>query len=135
MTSLSKKSDFKLELIPDVDKLLMIEKGILGGIIQAVCRHFQANNKYMDKKYDKTKNSAYLQYYDANSLYARTMTQKLLVDCCEWEEKLSKFTSNFIKNYDEKSNTGYIFEVDIDYPKNLHDFHSVLPFFSKENEN
>ena len=63
-----KKSDVKLELIPDVDVLLMIEKGIRGGITQTVCRYFQANNKYMDKKYDKTKKSIYLQYYDANSL-------------------------------------------------------------------
>ena len=45
-----KKSNVELELISDVDMLLMI-----GGITQAVCRYFQSNNKYMDKKYDKTK--------------------------------------------------------------------------------
>ena len=50
------------------------------------------------------------------------------VDCFEWEEKLSKFNSNFIKNYDKESNIGYIFEVDLDYPKNLYDLHSDLPF-------
>ena len=37
--------------------LLMIEKGIRGGIPQTVCRYFQSNNKYMDKKYGKTKKS------------------------------------------------------------------------------
>ena len=62
----------------------MIEKGIRGGITQAVCRYFQSYNKYMDKKYDKTKKSTYLQCYDANSLYAWAMTQKLPVDCFEW---------------------------------------------------
>ena len=36
--------------------LLMIEKGIRGGIIQAACRYFQANNKYMDKNMMKLKN-------------------------------------------------------------------------------
>ena len=36
--------------------LLMIEKGIHGGITQAVCRYFQSNNKYMNKKYDQLKN-------------------------------------------------------------------------------
>ena len=55
------------------------------------------------------------------------MTQKLPIDCFEWE-KLSKFTSDFIKNYDENSSTDYVFDVDIDYPKNLHDLHSDLPF-------
>ena len=33
---------------------------------------------------------------------------------------MSKFTLKFIKNYDEDSDKGYILEVDIKYPKNLH---------------
>ena len=81
----------------------------------------------MDKKYDKTKKSTYLQYYDGNSLYVWAMTQKLPVDCFEWE-KPSKFTSDLIKKYDEKSSTRYVFDVDVDYPKNLHDLRSDLPF-------
>ena len=85
----------------------------------------------MDKKYDKTKKSAYLQYYNANSLYAWTMTQKLPVDCSEWE-KTSKFTSCFIKNYDEKSSTAYVFHGDIDYPKVLHGFLVIYHFYPKE---
>ena len=32
------------------------------------------------------------------------------------------------KNYDEDSNEGYIIEVDLEYPKNLHNLHSDLPF-------
>ena len=34
----------------------------------------------------------------------------------------------FIKNSDEDSDKGYILEVDAEYPKNLHDLHSELPF-------
>ena len=39
-----------------------------------------------------------------------------------------KFNEEFIKNYDEDCSKGYIFEVDVEYPKNLHDLHSDLPF-------
>ena len=39
------------------------------------------------------------------------------------------FKEYFIKNYDEDSNKGYFLEVDVEYPKNLHNLHSDLPFW------
>ena len=41
---------------------------------------------------------------------------------------MSKFNEEFIKNYDEDSDKGYILEVDVKYPENLHGFHEDLPF-------
>ena len=46
-------------------------------------------------------------------------------------EDLSKIDENFIKNYDKNSDKGYILEVDVEHPKNLHDLHSDLPFLSE----
>ena len=48
--------------------LLMVEKGIRGGICNAIHRYAKANNKYM-KYYDKSKESSYLNYRDAKKLY------------------------------------------------------------------
>ena len=69
----------------------------------------------------------YLEYLDANNLYGWAMSQKLPVNDFEWVKKLSKFNENFIKNYDENSDKGYILEVDVEYLKNLHKLHSDLP--------
>ena len=44
---------------------------------------------------------------------------------------MSKFTEEFIKNDDEDSDKGYILEVDVKYPKKLHNLHSDLPFSSE----
>ena len=59
------------------------------------------------------------------------MSQKLAVDCFKWVGKMLKFNEDFIKNYDEDSDKGYIFEVDVKYPNNLHDLHSDLLFLSE----
>ena len=48
--------------------LLMIEEGIRGRMCQSTHRHAKASNKYM-KNYDKSINSSYLMYLDANNLY------------------------------------------------------------------
>ena len=61
-----KKTGVKLELLTDIDMLLMVEKGIRGGICYAIHRYAKANNKYM-KNYNKDMESSYLEYLDANN--------------------------------------------------------------------
>ena len=47
MEACLKKTKVKLELLTDIDKILMFEKRIRGGISQAIQRYASANNKYM----------------------------------------------------------------------------------------
>ena len=124
-----KKTGVKLELITDYDMLLMIEKGIRGGICQATHRYAKANNKYM-KNYDKNNESSYIEYLNANNLYGWAMSQKLPEIGFKWvkQKELSKLNEDFIKKYDEDCNKGYFLEVDVEYPKELLNFHKDLPF-------
>ena len=48
--------------------LLMVEKGIRGGMCHAIHICLKINNKYM-KIYNKIKESSYIQYLYANNLY------------------------------------------------------------------
>ena len=73
-----KKSGVELELLTDSDMLLMVEEGIQSGICEAKLRHTKANNIHMTN-HNKSKDPSYIQYYDANSLYAWAMSQKLPV--------------------------------------------------------
>ena len=80
------------------------------------------------KDYNKNEESSYIIYVDANNLYGWAMFQKLPVDGFEWVEDLSIIDEDFIKNYDEDSDVGYIIEADIEYLKDLQSLHSDLPF-------
>ena len=43
-------------------------------------------------------------------------------------EDLSEIDEDFIKNYDKEGDKVHILDADVEYPKNLHDLHSYLPF-------
>ena len=57
------------------------------------------------------------------------MSQKLPVNGFKWVN--NEINEEFIKNYDENRDKGYILEADIKYPRKLHDLHSDLPFLPK----
>ena len=63
-----KTTGVDLELLIDIVKLLMVEKGTSGGICHAIHRYAKTNNKYM-KNHDKGIESSYFIYLDANDLY------------------------------------------------------------------
>ena len=89
----------KLELLTDIDILLMVEKGIRGGIFHAIQRYAKANNKYM-KDYNQNKESWYLKYWDINNLYGWAMSQKLRGKNFEKIKDTSQF-KDFINHYIE----------------------------------
>ena len=129
-----KKTNVELELLTDYDMLLMVEEGIRGGICHSIHRYAKANNKYM-KNYNNNEESSYIQYLDANNLYGCAMSKILPVNGFKWidnnETAEHVINEEFIKNYNEKDNKGYILEVDVKYPKRLDELHSDLQFLSE----
>ena len=118
-----KMTDVKLELLGDIDQLLMIEKGIRGGNSNVFKRFAKANNKFM-KNFDKTQKSRFLVYLDANNLYGWAMSQPLPVGDFAWmrREELQNW-----ERFVEDEGVGCILEVDLEYPRELHDLHNDFP--------
>ena len=121
-----KITNINLELLSDVDMLLMIEKGIRGGISIISNRYGKANNKYM-KDFLKSELSKHLIYVDANNLYGGAMSQKLPTHGFKWlsNKEIEKLYNNQIVQVWEK--TPCILEVDLEYPEELHDLHNDYP--------
>ena len=122
-----KMTSINLELLSDQDMLLMIEKGIRGGISIISNRYGEANNKYM-KCFNKNKPSKYLMYLDANNLYGSAMSEKLPTRGFKWltNKEINNIFNNQIVQVWEK--TPCILEVDLEYPEKLHDLHNDYPF-------
>ena len=59
------------------------------------------------------------------------MSQKLPVNGFKWVNDVTEINEEFIKNCDEDNDKGYILEVDVKYPKKLHDLRIDLPFLPK----
>ena len=110
----------KLELLTDIDILLLVVKGIRGGICQTIYQYAKANHKYM-KDYDNNKEPSYLKYWNVNNLHGFAMSQKLPVNNFEWIEDTSKFN--------KENNERYFLEVDVQYSKILPELHNDLSFF------
>ena len=61
------------------------------------------------------------------------MSKKLPVNGFKWIDN-KEINQEFIKNYNKNNNKSYILEVDVKYPKRLHELHSDLPFLSERME-
>ena len=124
-----KKTEVKLELLFDPDMLLMFERGIRGGITQSVHRWAAANNPYMGSEYDPSKPTNFLQYLDANNLYSWAMSQLLPTGKFRWVELRKDWNlKTIVEELMMKKDRGYLLEVDVAYPRELHDYHNDLLF-------
>ena len=131
--ALLKFSKQKLELLSDINMIQFIESGIRGGVSMISHRHSIANNKYMIKNYDPDKELKSINYLDANNLYGWAMCESLPVGNFKMydDKRLSEDTKAKIierlQNWKSSSKKGYIIEVDLEYPKELHDLHNSYP--------
>ncbi|XP_046347918.2 uncharacterized protein LOC125381613 isoform X2 [Haliotis rufescens] len=78
------------------------------------------------KEYNPSDPNSYLIYLDANNLYGWAMSQALPECDFHWvaDDDLEQLN---IKDVASDSDIGYILEVDLEYPQQLHDSHNDYP--------
>jgi len=116
-----KRSGIRLDLMSDLSMIKWIRRGIRGGYSFANLRHFDTEE--MEKQF---KQAYSILYIDANSLYGLSMSNKLPCGEFSWLSQNELDNFNFLSPtlYDDY---GFAFEVDLDYPQNLHLDHHSFP--------
>ena len=88
-------------------------------------RYAKANNKYMGNEFNSNEPSTYIQYLDANNLYGWAMSKPLPTHGFKWMK------DNELETWELHP---CILEVDLEYPKELHDLHNDYPLAPEQIE-
>ena len=121
-------TSIQIDLLSELPVIQMIEDGLRGGISMVSHNFCKANNKYLDD-YDPSKPPNYIMYLDANNLYGWAMSQALPL------RNFNMLTGNLVceevievlQTMGPNHEVGWILEVDLEYPDELHDWHNDYP--------
>ena len=97
---------------------MLFEAGTRGGISICSHRYGKANNPYMKEQHNPKEPNKYMMFLDANNLYGYAMSQPLPTVGFKW------MTKTQLKRWEKLP---CILEVDLEYPKELHDLHNDYP--------
>jgi hypothetical protein len=127
-----KMTNINLELITDYEMFILIEKGIRGGISVCTKRYSEARNKYLNNESPDLP-SNYLIYFDINNLYGWSMSQYIPYKDFKWlnSDEIRVLKSKILETK-KSDDVGYILEVDIEYPNEIHEKHSDFPFLPEK---
>jgi len=121
---LLKKTGVELELLTDLDMHLFVERGMRGGISMVGKRYAKANNPLVEG-YNPAEPTTYIQDLDANNLYGWAMSLHLPKSGFHWKRVMP--TEEQIMKLKPNAKRGWILEVDLEYPEELHDAHYSYP--------
>jgi hypothetical protein len=121
------KTRANVELLTDPDMHLFIESSIRRGVAVICERHAVSNNPYLPPEhYDPSKEHSYVIYADANNLYGLALSMPLPISDFKFLSE-TEIEQLDIMNVPRDGDTGFFLEVDLEYPKYLHQKHNSMP--------
>ena len=109
-----KMTYLELEKISDPDKYMFFEQGVRVGI------------SYINKRYNEVSENVHILYLDMNNLYGHAMSQYLPISNFKWVKNIDEIEQKLMRIKSDSS-TGYVLEVDLECPKELHDMFNDYP--------
>jgi hypothetical protein len=115
------KTKVKIDLLTEIDQILFFENAIRGGV------------SYCATRYGESVENKSIIYIDCSNLYGWCQKQFLPQSDFSWmkKEEITNFNINQQKLDQE---WGYVLEVDLDYPAELHKLHESYPLAAESME-
>ena len=107
-----KMTGVTLEKISDPDKYMKQE--------------MRSGVSYIQKRCSEASKNVNILYLGVNNLYGCAMTQYFPISNFKWVKNINKIEQKLM-NIKNNSSTGYVLEVDLVYPQELHDIHNYYP--------
>ena len=101
-----KMTGVTLEIISDPDKYMFFEQGMRSG--------------------EEASKNVNILYLGMNNLYECAMRQYFPINNFKWVKAFSKIKQKLM-NIKNNSSTGYVLQIDLEYPQELHDIHDDYP--------
>ena len=108
-------TNIKFDLLDELDMYNFIENGIRGGITNVIHRFAETRNE-----------NEHIVYLDCNNLYGYAMTQLLPYKDFKWLDP-NTYSAFNVQDIKDDNPVGYILEVTLEYPNDLHDLHDMYP--------
>ena len=121
-----KLTKVELQLFSDINDYIWVESQMRGGICFLGKRYAVSNDPYISENYNPNKENSYIIGVDANNLYGFAMCQPLPYGNFRWLSQSEIDTFNILDTT-PNSSVGFLLEIDLEYPQELHCLHDDLP--------
>ena len=123
-----KMTGCSVDLLCDVEMYEFFERGIRGGMTFVNTHFMRTNSERVPEVFDSSQPHSDILYIDANNLYGHALSQRLPQSEFKWMSQC-EWAGLDIGRYDyENADYAHVFEVDLEYPSEIHDETSDLPF-------
>lgn len=116
-----KETGAEIDLIADQEMSDLLQKNIRGGLSYVNLRHAERVGE--GEKEERRS----LLYLDANNLYGKSMCFPMPLRGFRWMTREELDSLDIEKDVSEEDGRGYILEVDLEYPEELHLSHNSYP--------
>ena len=132
LDSAFKMTRARIDLVQEQEQYEFIEKGIRGGCTFVNKHYLRVNAPEIDpSRYNPNLPRHEMLYIDANNLYGHALSAKLPYKDFAWltDSELDALSQpGVLRNMDVEGDIGYLLEVDLTYPPEIHDMSRDFPF-------